>query len=46
MHEFSDEDLLKIYEKLRLDGKEFDEKGKKIYDDCLKRWAKDYFLKS
>lgn len=44
INEFSDEDLLKIYEKLRLDGKEFDEKGKKIYDDCLKKMGKRYIF--
>ncbi len=42
--EFTDENLLKIYEKVRLNGKEFDAKDKKIHDDCLKKMGKRYIF--
>lgn len=45
VNEFTDENLLKIYEKVRLDGKEFDVKDKKIHDDCLKKMGKRYIFK-
>jgi hypothetical protein len=44
VNEFSDESLLKIYEKLRLNGKEFDEKSKRTYNNCLKKMGKRYIF--